>query len=299
MRVLVCGWFSFEPMGATAGDLQARDVACRWLEEAGVDHDVALAPVFAAGLDWRSADPGRYSHLLFVCGPFDPDRDPVAGLLARFAGARLVGLDVSVARPLDEQDPFHLLFARDSSRGGAPDLAFAAEHVRIPAVGVILVPRQREYGERARHTEAEALIDRVVSTRPVARVDLDTALTNDPYTREGSLRSPAEVESLVARVDAVVTTRLHGLVLALKVGVPVVAVDPVAGGAKVLRQAREIGWPHVRAADDADDAWLGAALDACLGPGARDDARACAGNAAGELERVRERFVAALRVEAG
>lgn len=296
--MLVCGWFSFEPMGATAGDLQARDVACRWLGEAGIDHDVALAPVFAAGLDWRTADAGRYSHLLFVCGPFDPDREPLAGLLARFAGARLVGLDVSVARPLEAQDPFHLLFARDSSRGGAPDLAFAAEHALLPAVAVILVPHQREYAERARHAEAEALIDRVLRGRPLARVDLDTALTNDPYTRDtGSLRSPAEAESLVARVDAVVTTRLHGLVLALKVGVPAVAIDPVAGGAKVLRQAREIGWPHIRAADDADDAWLGAALDACLEPQAREEARVCAARAAGEVEHVRERFVAALRAE--
>jgi hypothetical protein len=298
MRVLVCGWFSFEPMGATAGDLQARDVACRWLDEASVDHDVALAPVFAAGLDWRTADPARYSHLLFVCGPLDPNREPVAGMLERFRGARLIGLDVSVADPLEEQDHFHLLFARDSSRDGAPDLAFAADHARVPAVGVILVPPQREYGARARHTEAEELIDRVLRTRPVARVDLDTALTNDPDTHDTeSLRSPAEVESLLARMDAVVTTRLHGLVLALKAGIPVAAVDPVAGGAKVLHQAWEIGWPYARAADDLDEAWLAAALDACLEPGAREEARACAGRAAGEVERMRERFVAALRAE--
>jgi polysaccharide pyruvyl transferase WcaK-like protein len=98
-------------------------------------------------------------------------------------------------------------------------------------------------------------------------------------------------------MDAVVTTRLHGLVLALKAGIPVAAVDPVAGGAKVLHQAWEIGWPYARAADDLDEAWLGAALDACLEPGAREEARACAGRAAGEVERMRERFVAALRAE--
>jgi hypothetical protein len=28
VTVLVAGWFSFEQMGATAGDLLARDVAC-------------------------------------------------------------------------------------------------------------------------------------------------------------------------------------------------------------------------------------------------------------------------------
>jgi len=41
----------------------------------------------------------------------------------------------------------------------------------------------------------------------------------------------------------VVTTRLHGLVLGLKQGVPVLAVDPVAGGAKVAAQAAAWGWP--------------------------------------------------------
>lgn len=29
------GWFSSEQMGASAGDLLARDVACEWLREAG------------------------------------------------------------------------------------------------------------------------------------------------------------------------------------------------------------------------------------------------------------------------
>jgi polysaccharide pyruvyl transferase WcaK-like protein len=43
--------------------------------------------------------------------------------------------------------------------------------------------------------------------------------------------------------DVVVTTRLHGLVLALKQGVPVLAVDPVAGGARVATQAAAWGWP--------------------------------------------------------
>jgi hypothetical protein len=300
MRALVCGWFSFEPMGATAGDLQAKEVACRWLAEADVPFDVALAPAFAAGVDWRSAGPGAYSHLLFVCGPFDPDRPPVADLLARFTAARLVGLDVSVERALDQHDPFALLFERDSSRGGAPDLAFLAPPERLPVVGVILVPHQREYGERARHAAADRLIARTLRRRALARVDLDTALTNEPETRDPeSLRSAGEVESLVARTDAVVTTRLHGLVLALKTGVPAVALDPVAGGAKVLRQAERIGWPHARAADAADEDWLGAALDACLEPGAAERARECAARAAGEVERVHERFVAAIKAEAG
>ena len=45
MRTLVAGWFSFTGMNVTAGDVMARDVACRWLHEAGLPFDVANADV--------------------------------------------------------------------------------------------------------------------------------------------------------------------------------------------------------------------------------------------------------------
>ena len=57
MVVLVTGWFSFEQMGATAGDLLVRDLVCEWLECAGLSCDVPLAPPFSGGVDWRSVDP--------------------------------------------------------------------------------------------------------------------------------------------------------------------------------------------------------------------------------------------------
>ena len=70
MKTLVAGWFSFEEGHATAGDLLARDVACRWLAEAGQQFDVALAAPFSGGVDWRQVDPHDYLQIVFVCGPF-------------------------------------------------------------------------------------------------------------------------------------------------------------------------------------------------------------------------------------
>ena len=62
----------------------------------------------------------------------------------------------------------------------------------------------------------------------------DTRLaTGEPHVPS----TAAQVESLLRRLDAVVSSRLHGMVLALKNGVPVVALDPVDGGAKVAAQA--------------------------------------------------------------
>ena len=77
-------------------------------------------------------------------------------------------------------------------------------------------------------------------------------------------------------MDAVVTTRLHGLVLALRAGVPAAAVDPIAGGAKVAAQARAVGWPHVVTSDEVDDKTLRRVLDACLEPAAGKLALDCA-----------------------
>lgn len=57
------------------------------------------------------------------------------------------------------------------------------------------------------------------------------------------------------------TTRLHRMVLALKNGVPPLVVDPVAGGAKILRQAAVIEWPVAFSADSIDDVQLETASD--------------------------------------
>jgi hypothetical protein len=47
------------------------------------------------------------------------------------------------------------------------------------------------------------------------------------------------------RVDVLLTNPLHGLVYALHNGVPTIAVDPVAGAAKLAAQARAPELAHV------------------------------------------------------
>jgi hypothetical protein len=70
-------------------------------------------------------------------------------------------------------------------------------------------------------------------------------------------------------MDLVVTTRLHGLVLALKNAVPTLAADPVAGGAKVSAQAQAWSWPAVVCAQpdgSLDRGALDRWRDWCLSP---------------------------------
>jgi Polysaccharide pyruvyl transferase len=51
--------------------------------------------------------------------------------------------------------------------------------------------------------------------------------------------SSAEIEYAISRMDVVLTTRLHGVVLAIKNEVPPIAVDPIGRGGKIMRQARD------------------------------------------------------------
>jgi polysaccharide pyruvyl transferase WcaK-like protein len=72
----------------------------------------------------------------------------------------------------------------------------------------------------------------------------------------------------------VLTTRLHGLVLALAQGVPALAIDPISGGAKVASQAQALNWPASMTVDALEDLALERHFEWCLTPTARQRARA-------------------------
>jgi polysaccharide pyruvyl transferase WcaK-like protein len=164
----------------------------------------------------------------------------------------------------------------------------------VPVVGLVRIDAQPEYGERDLHVEADRAIEKLLAARDVAVVEIDTRLD----VNGTGLRTPAQVESLIARTDVVVTTRLHGLVLALKNGVPAVAVDTVRGAAKVTRQAEALGWP-VLAAEGLTTEALEEAFELCLTPEARAWARASAESAAAQLTSVADEFAAELAGSVG
>jgi hypothetical protein len=195
---------------------------------------------------------------------------------------------------LETWNPFAVLIERDSSRAANPDITFASISPTVPLVGVVLVHAQTEYAD-PRHEEAEAAVERLLAARDVAPVPVDTRLD----LPGNPLRSPAAVESVIGRCDAVVTTRLHGLVTALKLGIPAVAIDPIAGGAKVVRQAETIGWPSAFTVDELDDCALAEALDFCLSAEGRSLAVACADRARRRVAELRAYLVEAVLDAAG
>ena len=88
------------------------------------------------------------------------------------------------------------------------------------------------------------------------------------------------------------------MVLALKNGIPTVAIDPVAGGDKVTRQARKLGWSEIFQAELANDEDLAAALARCLSQDGRARAAHVKDRALQSLSEFDAQFVAALTVPA-
>lgn len=282
-KVLVAGWFSFEYGHATGGDILALEVTCQWLTEAGfLNYDIAYDPPFTGGVNWRTVDPKEYSHVVFVCGPFE-NKLYEAEFLTRFSDNRLIGLNLSMLPPLHEWNPFDLLYERNSTRTVRPDMVFLSKRPKVPVIGVCLV----ESYPGAWDAEAHTAIQRLINSREVAIVNIDTRLDKNST----HLRTPAEIESLIARVDALVTTRLHGAVMAIKNGVPVVPIDPEAGGAKVVLQMKKIGWPLVFTADNLNDDALSKALDYCLTEEARKKAQTCYRHATDVLEQTKNDLI--------
>ena len=286
MRVLVAGWFSFRGMGTTAGDLLARDVVVSWLAGAEITYDISTVAPFGEGVDWRTADPAAYTHVVFVCGPFG-NGPPLTEFLHKFRSCRLIGLNLSMLQQLEDWNPFDVLFERDSTRTVRPDISFLHGSTSCGIAGLILVHPQREYGTRGRHGRANEALSEALHAKNIVAIPLDTCLDNNPM----GLSHPGQVEALISRMDFVATTRLHGLTLALKNGIPALVVDPIKGNAKVSYQASVLGWPAVIGVDQLSEGRLADLCTYCLTAEARAKAHECGMRAIRSLAGLRDEFL--------
>ncbi|MEV5322453.1 polysaccharide pyruvyl transferase family protein [Streptomyces sp. NPDC052687] len=279
-RILLTGWFTFRDGEATAGDVLALARVEETLRRAGRPYDVVWSPGFRPGAPHLDdVRPDRYSHLVFVCGPLHGPQ--IEDLHRRFAHCVRIAVGTSVVDPGSPAvTGFHRVLARDAPDAApTPDLAARAPAAPAPPVaGVILTHGQHEYGPLRRHDLVAERVTRWLAGKDCARLELETRLD----TRDWRLcATPAQLDAVLARLDVVVTDRLHGLVLALRAGTPALAVDPVAGGAKVTAQARACGWPALLPAERADADGLERWWRWCLGPGREEARRARARFAAG------------------
>jgi hypothetical protein len=135
---------------------------------------------------------------------------------------------------------------------------------------VILASGQGEYGSHRRHEQVGRDLAGWLGGRECALLELDTRLDSHDWRL---CSTPSAFAALLLRLDVLVTTRLHGLVLALRHGVPVLAVDPVAGGGKVTAQAGVWDWPVLRAEQTAEETALEHLWQWCLSADGRSQAQ--------------------------
>jgi hypothetical protein len=247
LRVLVTGWPSFTDGVATAGDVLAMEGVAAALAEAEIGCELAWSPVLRPhGLTLAQAAPCRYTHLVFACGPVHGPL--VAGLHDRYRACTRIAVGVSVVDPADPAvTGFDVVLPRDAPGADAQrDLSAQAPVAPVPVAGIVLADAQPEYGTAEASSAITAGLSRWLIGLDCARVPLDTRLEVRDWAH---CATPGQFESVIRRLDVVVTTRLHGLVLALKNGVPALAVDPVPGGAKVTAQASAWDWPVLTATE--------------------------------------------------
>ena len=295
-RALLVGHFS------TVGDVEVLRQIERRLDALGLDYDVspytdASLPVDTFWLDKHMLDPTRYTHLIVICGPFTPEmavqHDSIFG---RFQHCVHIGVNLTMVRSIQDFNPFEVLLERDSDRTVRADLSFREVSARVPVVGLCLASAQREYGGRRRGDLAAKKLRRLIQNTGAAFIEMDTSVPVE-INRFG-LSSGSQFEAICSRLDVMLTTRLHGMVLALKNGIPAIAIDPVAGGDKVTRQAQKLGWDEVFDADLASEEDLAAALDRCFSEEAREKAASIKNAAILSLSDFDEEFATALTVPA-
>jgi hypothetical protein len=291
MRILIAGWFSFEKMGVTAGDIMACNVLSSWLRKSDISFDIAYAAPFESGVKWQQTDPSSYTHVCFVCGPFG-NGWPISEFIKHFTGVKFIGLNLTLLQSLDEWNPFDICYERDSVSNHRPDITFASSRKKSQVVGIILVHKQKEYGLRSMHTMVDKVISDFVTRQQMAPVYIDTCLEDN----QGGLRTAEDVESLIARMDLCITTRLHGLVLSIKNGVPAIAIDPIAGGAKVSSQAKAISWPILLSTEQLSQENLEKAFAYCKTDEAKSEAMKCANRSKKEIDKLGEELIMKLKV---
>jgi hypothetical protein len=292
-RALIIGFFS------TIGDIDSLAIVRKWLEEAKMPYTIApfggppLDAISGAVLP-ETVNPLNYTHVIIVCGPCDRSYyarrwpiDPVA-----FQHCHFIGVNLSMIEPVELWNPFDTLLERNSTRITRPDLTFLMDRKLTPVLGLCHVDYQKEYKERQLHLHAVNKLESVARKVDAAVIRIDTGW---PLAmNQSNLESEAQIESVISRVDVLLTTRLHGTVYALKHGVPPLVLDPIYGGDKVISQAKALGWPEAYLTEEANEAILIRSLEYCLSQKGREKARECAAYAKDAIEDIQSEFTATL-----
>jgi len=254
-RVLVA-WYGSIVGHGTIGDLRSMEALVSHL--VGRGHEVLHASATdteipgARRVQWDTVPLSDFDVFTFVCGPLMRGHQETEALFDRFRQKQSIAIGVS---PIDDFDAgFTTTLAREGSAKSYGDIAIAAppptrflpQKTNSCVVGLALRGWQTEYGDRCLSDAADRLAmqaaEEIGRTYGGFKVAIENRLRLSPLNPDG-------IEAAYADCDLVITTRFHGAVCALRAGVPFIAIDQIAGGAKVSNLLGGLGWPHVYRAD--------------------------------------------------
>jgi hypothetical protein len=270
-RIALSWYGAFGPrFGATLGDLLAVENLSWALTRKGLDH--AVISTFPTSLkvpiieDYRRM-PGM-DVTVHVCGPIIP-LPPLRFVALQAPRRAAVGVSV-IPENASFNKTFNIIVVRDGQEPETFDLAparfagalfspAANRGRRRPAVGLCLRGGQKEYGSREIFQDkARQLLDAATARHGGMTHSIDTVFRPENMS-----------EKIIAdfgRADIVATTRMHGALLGLCAGKPVIAIDQVEGGAKVRSVLSKIGWPLVFSAESVTQAEIDEAFAKALAP---------------------------------
>ena len=264
-RILVTWYGAFEGNG-TIGDLLSLQSLTYFLQKKGYSFDTASHKKYTGVggnlVNWEDVTPNKYKILIFVCGPILKNHYYLPQLFNKFSSCIKIGVGVSLFEKthFNYFNPFDHVFAREGTAQTFNDIAIVApgysnenlkkkkENEKELVIGISLRGAQGEYGEEnCLHELTNELITKSVEILFQTRKG-KVILIENHLARSGV--DPSEIENLYAQCDLVITSRLHGALLALRHFVPFIAIDQIKHGAKVYGILKNPLWPFVYKAEN-------------------------------------------------
>jgi hypothetical protein len=254
--VLIAWWGAMKNGGETIGDVRAVRNVAHLVRDMGFDFAIATDCPYddLTGLplvDWREEPPERWNIVIFVCGPVIGTAPQFISFIERYQPSIKVGLGVSllpVASP-GAHNPFDFILVRDGGDRATwgdlalPDSVAPRETIAPRPVGLCLRGLQGEYGPDACLDEQAGRLAHAIAAEIGGEiVTLDTRLKKHLSICDAIIRD-------FDRCGTIITTRMHGGMLALVRGIPFVAIDQVRGGAKVTGVLQPLGWKLILPAE--------------------------------------------------
>ena len=257
-KILIAWFGAFDGHG-TIGDLLSLQSLTNHLHNQNLNFDYTSYENFQnlAGkrVDWKKLNPNKYTIFIWVCGPILKNHPQLSEIFDKFINCTKIGVGVSLFRKehFNYFNPFDFVFAREGITQVFDDIALAApiQHNDIVSrgnkkeitIGLSLRGQQGEYGEDNCLFELTEKTIKKSAENLLQNRKGKIVIIENHLKRSGV--DPEDIENLYSECDLVITSRLHGALMALRHSVPYIAIDQIKNGAKVYGILNNNKWPYV------------------------------------------------------